>query len=94
MISSQNKFENIHFDEFESERNLKTSSVHWYHPSEGNYWTLAIGDKRYKQVQVNSLKNAGWAYAGIFDVAAWFQNQDQFWVPRKELHSSFLFIFS
>ena len=36
---------------------------------------------------------AEWAYAGIFDVAVNFQNQDQFWVSRQKNQVSFLFLF-
>ena len=32
-------------------------------------------------VQLDWLRIAEWAYAGIFSVAVLFQNQDQCWIP-------------
>ena len=37
---------------------------------------------------------AEWAYAGIFAVAARFQNQDQFWISRQRNQGLFFFRFS
>ena len=37
-------------------------------------------------VQLDWLRIAEWAYAGIFAVAVRFQNQDQFWIPHQKLH--------
>ena len=44
-------------------------------------------------LQLNLPWIAEWAYAGMFDVAARFQNHDQFWISHQKNQGSFFFIF-
>ncbi len=44
-------------------------------------------------LQLDGLRIAEWAYAGIIAVAVRFQNQDQFWIPHQKLHGACVFDF-
>ena len=52
------------------------------------------GDATPGGVQLDWRWIAEWAYAGIFAVTVWIQNQDQFWVSNKKNQGSYFFIVS
>ena len=44
-------------------------------------------------LQLDWLKIAEWAYAGIFAAEVRFQIRDQFWIPQPKLHGACYLIF-